>query len=67
MTIKVSITKEDDGNGENVHVSIVNKDIYDNRTVLPGHIHQLETGETKEFCLHSNQELRVYETVLDLV
>lgn len=67
MTINVTIKKEDEGNGNNAHVAIVNKDIYGNASVAPGHIFQLETGEEKVFCLHSNQELRVYETEQELI
>lgn len=66
MTIKVSITRDDPANGNNVQVAIVNRDIYGNDSVDPGHVFQIEPGETKSFWLHRTQSLRVYETSMTL-
>lgn len=62
MTIKVTITKDEDQNDRNVHVAIVSKDVFGNSSVHPGHIRLLETGVPSEFYIHDMQDLRVYET-----
>ena len=67
MTIKVSVTKDEDGSGANVHVAILDRDMFGNPMVRHHGVEQLATGETKEYYITDICELRVYETDKDLV
>lgn len=66
MTIRVSVTKEEDGSGGHIHVVVLQRDIYGNTMVPGGGITELKTGETRSFYLHATQEIRVYETDKEL-
>lgn len=66
MTIDVTVKREDEGNGNSLHVAVVERDIYGNPTTDVRDIMSLAAGESVTVGIHDMKDLRVYETELSL-